>query len=81
MDAAAMTIAARIVIDPEIEIEEMTAKTADEMAIEIIATVIPGVGTGIVAKMIAERCQVLNLGETKVPWGPIRSVLIKLGTP
>ena len=81
MDAAATTIAAGIVIDPEIEMGEMRAEKEDEMAIEIIATVIPGVGTGIVAKMIAERCQVLNLGETKVPWGPIRSILTKLGTP
>ena len=81
MDVAATMIAAGIVIDPEIEIKEMTIEMAGEMAIEIIATVIPEVGTGIVAKMIAERCQAPNLGETKVPWGPIRSVLTKLGTP
>ena len=81
MDAAATMIAAGIVIDPEIEMGEMTAEKADEMAIEIIATMIPEVDMGIVAKMIAERYQVPNLGEMKVPWGPIRSVLIKLGTP
>ena len=65
MDAAATTIAAGIMIDPEIE--EMTAEKAGETAIETIATVIPGVDTETVAKMIAERCQAPNPGEMKVP--------------
>ena len=71
-DVAATTIAPRIVIEVDPEIE-MTAERVGEMAI--------GIETEIVAEMIAERCQVLNPRETRVPWGPIRSVLTKLGTP
>ena len=72
-DVAATMIAAGITIDPDPEIE-MTAVKVGEMATGIIAI-------EIVAEMIAERCQALSPGEMRVPWGPTRSVLTKLGTP
>ena len=71
-DVAATTIAPRIVIDPDPEIE-MTAVRVGEMAI--------GIKIEIVAEMIAKRCQALSPRETRVPWGPTRFVLTKLGTP